>query len=67
MDNFGYLRVFMFILLPNGREKRVNLATIPCNYSERHTAFRQFMDDNSVTLMKAHCGAQFVMNELVNL
>lgn len=64
---FGSLSVFMFVTMPNGRDKRVSLATIPCDYAERETLFRKFIDDNGALLLKARCHAEFVMREPVDL
>ena len=63
---FGTLSIFMFVTLPNGRDKRANLASIPCEYSEREAVFREFMDSN-YQLLKASCGAEFVFRTTVDL
>ena len=63
---FGVLSVFTFVVLPNGRERRVTLAAIPCEYAERESALRKFVDDN-VWLLKARMGAEFVVREPVLL
>lgn len=39
---FGTLSVFTFVTLPNGREKKVTLASINCEYSERKAKFLDF-------------------------
>ena len=64
---FGSLSIVMFVTMPNGRDKRVTLATIPCAYAEREAVFRKFIDDNGSRLLKAHCYAEFVLRELVDL
>jgi hypothetical protein len=64
---FGSLSVFMFITLPSGRDKRVTLASIPCDYSEREEMFRKFIDDNGSRLLKAPLHAEFVARDSVFL
>ena len=64
---FGSLSIVMFVTMPNGRDKRVTLATIPCEYAEREAVFRKFIDDNGSRLLKAHCLAEFVMRQPVSL
>ena len=66
---YGSLVVCMFVNMTRGGgivQKRVTLATIPCEYAERETVFRKFVDDNG-KLLKAHCHAEFVMRETVDL
>ena len=64
---YGFLSIFMFVTMPSGRDKRVTLATIQCEYAEREAVFRKFIDDNGSRLLKAHCHAEFVMREPVSL
>ena len=64
---FGSLSVFMFVALPNGRDKRVTLASIPCDYAEREEVFRKFVDDNGPRLLKSLIHAEFVARESVYL
>lgn len=64
---FGVLSVFTFVVLPNGRERRVTLASIHCEYAERESVLRKFVDDNGARLLKAPIGAEFVLREPVSL
>lgn len=64
---FGSLSVFMFVTMPNGRDKRVSLATIPCEYAERESVFRSFVDANGSCLLKSRLHAEFVMRDYVTL
>ena len=57
----------MFVALPNGRDKRVTLASIPCDYAEREEVFRKFVDDNGPRLLKSLIHAEFVARESVYL
>lgn len=64
---YGFLSIFMFVTMPSGRDKRVTLATIQCEYAEREAVFRKFVDDNGPYLIKAQLCAEFVMREPVSL
>jgi hypothetical protein len=64
---FGSLSVFMFVTLPSGSDKRVMLASIPSDYSERDEMFRKFIDANGSRLLKASVHAEFVARESVYL
>ena len=66
-DLFGTLCVFMFVVMPTGRHKRVSLASIPCDYVERDEVFRKFVDNNGSRLLKADLCAEFVLREPVDL
>lgn len=64
---YGNLSVFMYVVLPTGHEKRVSLASIPCEYEQREAVFRKFVDCNGHRLMKDYPQAQFVFRESVDL
>lgn len=64
---YGSLIISMFVTMPSGRDKRVKLATIHCEYAEREAVYRKFVDDNGSRLLKADCYAEFVVREFVNL
>ena len=64
---FGSLSVFMFVTLPSGRDKRVTLASIPCELREREEIFRKFVDDNGSRLLKVTLHAEFVARDSVYL
>lgn len=59
---FGVLSVFTFVTLPNGREKRVTLASIPCEYAERKGKFLDFKMANPGLAEAQHLGAEFKFN-----
>jgi hypothetical protein len=63
---FGTLSIFTFVTLPNGREKRVTLASIPCDYSERKGKFFDFKMANPNIVDGMHLGARFTYNEPVD-
>jgi hypothetical protein len=63
---FGTLSVFTFVTLPNGREKRVTLANIPCDYSERKDVFLAFKVANPSHAEGMHLGARFAYSEWVS-
>ena len=68
MDNddfFGVLSVFTFVTLPNGRDKRVNLASIGCSYSERKEKFAEFKNVNASLAKASQLGAEFKFQEFV--
>lgn len=63
---FGTLSVFTFVTLPDGREKRVTLASIDCDYSERKGKFLDFKMANPNIVEGMHLGARFTYNEWVS-
>jgi hypothetical protein len=63
---FGTLSVFTFVTLPGGREKRVTLASIPCDYSERKGKFLDFRMANPNLVEGMHLGARFTYSEWVS-
>jgi hypothetical protein len=63
---FGTLSVFTFVTLPNGREKRVTLASINCDYSERKDKFLAFKMANPNIVEGMHLGARFTYSEWVS-
>ena len=69
MENVsGTLSILMFVTMPNGHLKRVTLASIHCEYAERETVFRKFINDNGTHLLRdSGCVAEFVMREPVFL
>jgi len=69
MENVsGTLLILMFVTMPNGRLKRATLASIPCEYAERETVLRNFVDDNGGDLLRnPGFAAEFVMREPIFL
>ncbi len=63
---FGTLSVFTFVTLPDGREKRVTLASIECDYSERKGKFLDFKMANPNIVEGMHLGARFTYSEWVS-
>ena len=59
---FGNLKISMFITMPNGRDKRTLLASIPCEHAECESTFRKFMDNNP-QLLKSSMAVEFVYSE----
>lgn len=68
---FGTLSVFTFVTVPNGsrpaREKRVTLASIECEYSERKDKFLEFKMANPNIAEGMHLGAKFTLSEWVSI
>ena len=64
---FGSLSIFMFVTLPNGRDKRVSLASIPCERVDCEALFRKFVDENGARLLKSDIHAEFVAREMIYL
>jgi hypothetical protein len=60
---FGTLSVFTFVTLPDGREKRVSLARIPCEYTERKDTFLAFRMANPNISEGMHLGSRFDFSE----
>jgi hypothetical protein len=63
---FGTLSIFTFVTVPNGREKRVTLASIPCEYSERKDKFLEFKMANPNIAEGMHLCSKFTLSEWVN-
>lgn len=61
---FGSLSIFMFVTLPSGRDKRVTLATIPCERVDCEDLFSKFVEDNGARL-KSEIHAEFVAREMI--
>ena len=61
----GVLSVFMFVTMPSGRDKRVSLASIPCDYEDREAIMARFVEDNSIRVHRVSLHAEFVLREPV--
>ena len=64
---FGTLSIFTHVTLPDGREKRVTLANIECEYSKRKDMFLAFETANPGLAEKMQLGARFTCSEWVSL
>lgn len=65
-DSIGTLSIFTVVNLPDGREKRVTLANIVCEYAERKDKFAAFQMANPC-FDKFVLGAKFTYTEWVSI
>ena len=63
---FGTLSIFTFVTLPNGRQKRATLASIPCDYSDRKDVLIAFRMANPSHAEGMYIGARFNFSEGVS-
>lgn len=61
----GVLSVFMFVTMPSGRDKRVSLALIPCDYEDREAIMARFIEDNSIRVPRTSLHAEFILRDPV--